>query len=115
VALIALGLLAAPILAGCSSEASDGTGRPKPTTAQQVIDQAGTDAAGANDAACKSEKATVQTAAEVYEVQKGVPPANTAALVPDFLEQVPTLWQVSQVDGVLRIEPTAAGRTAGCT
>ncbi len=51
----------------------------------------------ASGAACDAERRTLETAVEAFELLEGAPPADEAAMVPDWLREPSELFDV--IDG----------------
>jgi hypothetical protein len=113
VGLAALAVVVAASLAGCVGT-SDGTGRERPATAREVVERNEGDVGVARSATCLTEKASLEAAADSYELLRGEPPQATPDLVPDFLRELPSQWSLTTVDGERHIEPTDAGIRNGC-
>ena len=108
--------------AGCSKSA---TSSPQ-AKEKAYIDAANKQASGllnsgatntqAGAVACQTDFQTVSTALDLYRVAESGEPTKMADLVPKYLRQAPSEWEIVKgIDGKARIAPNAIGRHAGCT
>ncbi len=67
------------------------------------------------DSACKIDKRTLQTAVQAFRANSGSYPANEAALVPGFLEDVSDKWDYTAPANLQTGQPTyTATASGGC-